>query len=345
MSYLDVVSNIPSQLRDIFLSGAYFRLSEINGEGTFEYFSYSEGDKLAVYPFLKNEIVGFECTPSEGFFDIQSAYGYGGVISNSHDNGFIQSFFEKFDSYCSEKKIVAEFVRFHPLLNNYMFSSKKMTVIDDRETVIIDLTLSYDEIFKRQYTSKGRNVIRKAHKLGYRVGFQANPSIGLISEFHQIYSENMRNVNADDFYFFSLDYLLELFKNFPNSAYLGVVYDMNESVVCSSIFLHHKDFYHYHLSGRVSGADNCVNNFMIDEAVKHGISLGAKKFHLGGGLSNDKQDGLFKFKSSFSKDRGMFKIGKRVHNQEVYAKLVKEWEEKNPDKSETYINHLLKYRF
>jgi len=345
MSYSAVKYNISEEIKDIFLSKEYYMLSEMNAEGLFEYFSFSDGERFALYPFLKNEILGFESIPSGGFFDIQSAYGYGGVITNCYDENFIDGFFQEFDKFCKENNVVAEFVRFHPLLENDKFSSFGMEIIDDRQTVIIDLSLDYEEIFTTQYSSKGRNVIRKGRKLGYHSEFILNPDRDLIEKFHEIYSENMRSVNADEYYFFSLDYFLELFRRLKDSASLGVITNQEGDILCASIFLHHFKFFHYHLSGRVRGADNSVNNFMIDEAVKYGISCGATKFHLGGGLSNDENDRLFKFKSSFSKDRGMFKIGKRVHNCEVYDKLVQEWEEKNPDKAEAYSNYLLKYRF
>lgn len=343
--YSDLYHQLPEDLKDIYFSEEYYKLAESNGEGSFHYFHYSDKNQHAVYPFLKNPINGFNEIPDDMYFDIQSAYGYCGVITNSYDSEFINAFYKEFNLFCTTERIIAEFVRFHPFLGNENFSSSLMQKLVDRKTVAIDLSIDYDEIFRSQYSSKGRNMIRKARKLGYRTEFVLNPTIELIEVFHQIYSENMRRVNASEFYFFSLDYFTTLFNRMGKNAYLALVYNNEDEIVCASIFLHHSKYLHYHLSGRNQKADNSVNNFIIDEAVQFGIKVGASRFHLGGGLSDDEKDHLFRFKSSFSKDRCDFFIGKRVHNQEVYDTVVKEWEEKNQDKIDVYKNHLLKYRF
>jgi hypothetical protein len=123
------------------------------------------------------------------------------------------------------------------------------------------------------------------------------------------------------------------------------VLDKNTNVVCSSIFFHYGDYFHYHLSGRSEQANNAVNNFLLDEAVKFAQKKGAKKFHLGGGRTSNPDDSLLKFKGSFSKTKFPFYIGKKIHNQQVYDEIVRQWENNEPEKKLKYKNHLLKYRY
>jgi hypothetical protein len=345
LTFRESVSKIPTVFKDVFLLEEYYKLSEINGEGSFHFFTFSDNGRHAVYPFLKNEILGFKSLFNERYYDIQSAYGYGGVITNSYEDDFIKLFFENFEFYCSQNNIVAEFIRFNPLLGNSNFSSSKMHQYEDRNTIVIDLSLGYDEIFNSSYTSKTRNVIRKARKNGHIFDICSHPDHGQIKKFYEIYSGTMRRVEAEDFYLFSLNYFIEFFRLLKDSVFLAFVYNHEGEIICSSIFLRYSNFFHYHLSGRVQNSDNSVNNFMIDEAVKFGVSLGAKEFHLGGGLTNDKSDRLFKFKASFSKEMRVFKFGTRVYDKHLYEQLISEWTEKNPEKVRKYRNYLLKYRY
>lgn len=345
LTFKESVSKVPNNLKDVFLLEEYYKLSEFNGEGSFDFFVFSDNGRHAVYPFLKNEILGYKSAPNGGYYDIQSAYGYGGIITNSYEDDFRKLFFENFEIYCSQNNIVAEFIRFNPLLGNSDFSSSKMSLYEDRNTIVIDLSLGYDEIFHSSYTSKARNVIRKARKIGYRFSVNINPNLRLIERFYEIYSETMKRVKAEEFYLFSLEYFIEFFRLLTDSAFLALVYNNEDEIICASIYLRHSNFLHYHLSGRVQNSDNSVNNFMIDEAVKFGITTGAKQLHLGGGLTNDRNDRLFKFKASFSKEMRVFKFGTRVYDKELYERLVIEWSENNPEKIQRYRNYLLKYRF
>lgn len=220
-----------------------------------------------------------------------------------------------------------------------------MQVLFDRETVVLDLEQSYDTIWGNEYSSQNRNMIRKAQKNGHTSKVLLNPTNEEIDKFITIYKKNMEMVGAEKYYFFNNKFFYNTFSKLKDYVLLINIEDSNASVVSSTIFFHYKDFFHYHLSGRTVNADNSVNNFLLDEAVKYAQGLGVKTFHLGGGRSCAKDDSLLKFKGNFSKTRLPFYIGKKIHNQEVYDEIVRQWEAKYPEKKEKYKNHLLKYRY
>ena len=66
-----------------------------------------------------------------------------------------------------------------------------MQVIIDRETVALDLTLDYESIWLNEYSSKNRNMIRKAEKEGYIIEVIEAPSISQIDSFIDIYTYSM----------------------------------------------------------------------------------------------------------------------------------------------------------
>ncbi|MHC1703458.1 MAG: GNAT family N-acetyltransferase [Tenuifilaceae bacterium] len=332
-------------MQDIYFNTNYISIYEKLGEGRTISFVYINKDKKATYPFLINSVNDLYSDLDKEYFDIQSAYGYNGVLTNSYDNQFIEGFYNEFYNYCAKNNIIAEFTRFHPIIGNQEFSKNHMQVIFNRETITLNLQQDYSTIWNKEYSSKNRNMIRKAQSLDYSINIISEPTVQEVEQFVSIYYNNMKMLEAEDYYFFNSNYFFNLFSQLKGFVYLINVKDKRGLVVSSSIFFHYGDFFHYHLSGRTVNADNSVNNYLLDEAIKFAQGLGAKNFHFGGGRSSDPNDSLLKFKSNFSKTRLPFYIGKKIHNQEIYNEVVRQWETRFPEKKEKYMNHLLKYRF
>jgi len=335
---------LPINQQDIYYSAMHYQIYEMNGDGKSKYFVFEQQGNIALYPFLINSVNALGFDMDKEYYDIQGAYGYNGVITNCYEPSFVDDFHQAFDKYCVENDIIAEFTRFHPLLENYKFSEKKLNVIFDRETVVLNLTQSYNEIWANEYSSKNRNMIRKAQKIGYSTDVLTKPSKAKIDQFIAIYHASMKKVGAGNYYFFNNEFFYNMFLYLKEHAFLFNIHDKGGQILCSSIFFHYGDYFHYHLSGRAVDADNSVNNFLLDEAIKLAQGLGAKFFHFGGGRSTAANDSLLKFKGSFSKTRLPFYIGKKIHNQDIYDKIVKLWELKFPERKEKFKNLLLKYR-
>ena len=77
------------------------------------FFIYSEGGELFYYPFHLGRIAGTD------YFDIQSAYAYGGPLSSTGAADFLTRAWQHHLSWCQNNNILAEFVRFHPWLENW----------------------------------------------------------------------------------------------------------------------------------------------------------------------------------------------------------------------------------
>ena len=339
--YLNV---IPQEKRDIYFTPEYNSLYLDSEEGKFVCFIFQSNNNLAIYPFFIKNINKYGYNLDKEYFDIEGVYGYTGIVSNSLDANFINDFYKAFNDYCKENNIVAEFTRFNPLIESYLFSKDEMKVIFDRETVVLDLSNDYEDIWINDYSSKNRNTIRKARKIGHSVDVIKNPSMSQINSFIDIYYYSMKAANAEDYYYFKREYFYKLFSLLSSRSILINVVDINNNIVCSSIFFNYGGYFHYHLSGRSENTDNSVNNFLLDEAIKYAKNIGAKKFHFGGGRTPDSEDSLLKFKASFSKERLKFYIGKKIHNADIYNQVVTMWENKNPELKEKYKNYLLKYR-
>lgn len=315
---------------DIYYTSDYYRMYEKNGDGKGKLFIYKEGHNIVLYPFMINEIVGYNL--DKKYYDIETAYGYGGPITNNYEEEFLQNFENAFLKFCNENHIVSEFIRFHPLLKNEKIFSKNINILHNRITVYLDLTKGIERIWDEDIKSKTRNMIRKAEKNGLKVEVSNDYDI-----FKDIYSKTMNKVEASNYYYFDEKY----YKQMEGSDNYILLKVMKENItIASAIFMKYGDYFHYHLAGSLEDyLKFAPNNLLLWEAIKFAYKSGAKTFHFGGGLSDSLDDNLFKFKSSFSKNTADFFIGKRVHNKDIYEYLINQWESRNGKKSKLFLQY------
>ena len=214
-----------------------------------------------------------------------------------------------------------------------------MKTFYSRKTVKLDLTLSEDDIWKTQFSSKNRNVIRKAEKDGVTIIESQDYEF-----FRQMYDQTMRNVNAEDFYFFPAEYYDKFKATFGDNLIL--CFAMYEGKpISGSMFMFSKDYAHYHLSGRDKNFYKiAANNAVLWYGIQKAKERGCKWFHFGGGTTGADDDMLLHFKQNFSKENGEFWIGKRIHNQKIYDSIVAQWKERYPESYDNNKVKLLGYR-
>lgn len=332
-------SLFPNENRDIYFSPEYYSLYQNYGDGEACCFVFEHDGELALYPFLINPITPLNFKLDKEYFDIQGAYGYNGIISTTRDAGFISAFWKAFDAYCQENDIVAEFTRFHPLLNNQYLASPTMKKFFSRHTVSLDLSISEDEIWKTQISSKNRNMIRKAEKVGVEIVESDD-----YDTFKSLYDRTMTNLQAEDFYFFPQTYYDEFKHTFKDKSLLYLAM-FEGKAIAGSMFMFSDNYAHYHLSGRNKEYSRfAANNLILWYAIKKAKERGCEWFHFGGGTTGDESDSLLKFKKDFSKTETEFWIGKRVHNERIYEEILRQWKANYPEHYEKNKFKLLGYR-
>ena len=328
---------LQSEQCDIYFSPEYYSLYQNYGDGEAQCFIFEKNGNIALYPFLKNPITTLGYQLDKEYYDIQGAYGYNGLIASSDDDGFLADFWEEFDAYCQENDIVAEFMRFHPLLNNQRLASPQMKIYYSRHTVALDLT--DDDIWMHQISSKNRNMIRKAEKEGVTIVESDD-----YETFRKLYDGTMSDLHAEDFYFFPPSYYEEYKQTFKDKSLLCLAI-LDGKVIAGSMFMFSDDYAHYHLSARDREYSRyAANNLILWYGIQKAKERGCKWFHFGGGTTGDDDDSLLKFKKEFSKTLCEFWIGKRVHNQAVYNQIVEQWKTKHPESYEHNRVKLLGYR-
>lgn len=271
--------------------------------------------------FIKREIP--QLVDGEQYYDIASPYGYGGPYIEGcierNKNLLLEEYKLAFGQYCKENKIVSEFVRFHPIINNGKDFSLVYNAQCIRQTV--GTSLESDDPVANEFSKSARKYIRRAIRAGISSRVTKEPQD--ISQFIDIYYSTMKRDYAENFYYFSQEYFdkcLELFGE--HILFVEAIY--KEKTIAAGFYICYGDTIHTHLSGTLKEYLHLSPAYMIKYATAvWGKEHGYKRIHYGGGTSNSPEDPLFVFKSKFTKSTFYdFYVGRVVWNRDVYDKLI-----------------------
>jgi hypothetical protein len=309
--------------RDVYFSPEYHRVHELNGDGSAKLFVASDRGLELFYPFMMRPIEAVAGhSLAETWFDIESVYGYTGPLATSSDQSFLSEAWNCFDSWCRENRVIAEFVRFNPMMDNFRFADPSCVMSLDRQTIVANLNCTEDQLWQ-SYASRHRNTIRKAQKNGLEC-VEVAPTDAMC-QFQRLYSETMGRVGADEYYLFSDSYFSGLTKLMRDKLKLFVV-KSGERVVAAALFLLFSDCIHYHLQGSDRDAMHLGPvPLLLHKVALWGIEHGFRTLHLGGGSTSDPHDSLFAFKGSISRLRRSYFTGRRVHLPEIFDKFCSLW--------------------
>ncbi len=319
-------------LDDIYYQKDYISLYLKKNESIFE-FKFNEGDNFFYNIAIKRPITQIgNVSVEDGYFDLETVYGYGGYYTNSQDKVFIQRALAVYNEKCTKEKIVAEFIRFHPF-NNFPIDNSDFLkfCIRDREVVYVDLNLTKDERWST-YSKKTRNLLRHCEK---QLSFDKD---GNLDNFSDLYDQTMQKNNAEDFYYFGDDYYQSITEKALASLF-SVSADGH--TVSSGFFMFSGIFAHYHLSANDSEMRHYnANYYLLDQLFEEAKRSGKSFFLLGGGTTSCEADTLLKFKKKFSKLTKEFYIGGNIYNAEVYDRYNEIWD----NQAQILSPYFLKYR-
>ncbi len=305
---------------DVYWLSGYVKAFQIHGDGIPILFYYEDELVRGINVSMKRDISldkNFNGKIKRGeMFDLTSPYGYGGWIIEGENSSHL---FEVYEKWCVENNIVSEFIRFHPVLQNYKMCLSEYDVVALGNTVTLDL--ESPEIIWSNITSKNRNVIRKAKKNGVHIYNGRFPYI--YKEFKDIYDETMNRDRAKDYYFFEENFYNSIMNDLPyNSQVFYAEYE--GEVIAASIMLFENGRINYHLSGsKRKYSSLAATNLLLYETALWGNANGYKTLYLGGGVGSG-EDSLYKFKKSFYRKDDLYKfyIGKKIFSQEKYNELL-----------------------
>jgi hypothetical protein len=337
--------HLPSSQKDILSSPGYYEAFEIRNEGKARCFVYKEEDKVALYPFLLNSVNDLGYDLPDQYFDIQGTYGYNGIITNSSEINFLKGFSKVFLEFAAGENIIAEFIRFNPVLANQSLSLYTEP-IEQLDNVLIDLNISTEEIWTGSYDRSVRNAVRKAEKfnLGYSSFFGKDLDEDWLHHFLVIFHMTMNRNSASDYYYFEDTFFRNLKDLLPENSLFSFA-SLDGVPISADLILHEGEFAYGLFGGTDAEKYFCSpNSFIRHQEIMQLKSMDIKWYSIGGG--HQRNDSIYKYKKSFStKIHSHFYIGRKIHNALIYNKVVDQWRSGFPDKTGQYENHLLCYRY
>ena len=258
--------------------------------------------------------------PEKTWFDAETPYGYGGHCfygKMKFDNDSVFQCRRLLREALAGRGIITQFIRFYPL----MFKEGKSSLIVDKydtykSTIYMDT--KDEETILANLDSQYRRKIRKAREAGVEILYDKGENV---QEFIRLYNMTMNKHNAEDLYYFTIDYYKRLLKGFNNN--IEIFYAIyNGVVVGASIFIYDKENMHFHLGGRDFLAPNIhFENLLMVEAAKWGAKHRIRKLHIGGGLTEG--DSLFQYKKKFNRSGILpFYIGRTIVDEVKYNELI-----------------------
>jgi lipid II:glycine glycyltransferase (peptidoglycan interpeptide bridge formation enzyme) len=212
--------------------------------------------------------------------------------------------------------------------------------------VVVDLNLSPEDLWKNSYEHCVRKNVNKAKLAGVHVKAYAGKDMSkdLLEKFIRIYYHTMERSHSEADYHFSGTYFQDICAFLPDSSLFFFAYLNSEAVSCELVLKSKRNGYSF-LGGTLEGAEaSRPNNLLKHEMILYLKSLHLDRYVLGGGKTRN--DGIYKYKKTFARKGDMdFFIGCRVHDQNAYDGICRQWQEQYPQKKIQYGNYFLKYHY
>ncbi len=344
--WLTLLEKIPADRRDVYFQPEYIQ-AYVNSADVEAYCAiYVSDSAILMYPFLKSRLIQEnDLSKGESLYDIQSAYGYGGPVVNSEgeDPLFLQQAWGLFAKWCDEERVVTEFVRFHPLLENVRWASTSMDTFEDRKTVSIELESYESDLKNTSYYRRHRQMLNKAARMGF--SFNVLPAKTELDWFVPLYLKTQESLQAGSDTRFTVDYFKTLTAGLGQSTWLGVVRN-SDGITAATLVLEGPTCLHSHLMGYRKDIPTAgMTNLLYHGIALEGANRNKALLHMGGGLAASEEDPLFRFeedplfrfKASLGPSRAVFCLGTLCHNHDKYAELGLEWESRNGPRPKNYF--------
>jgi serine/alanine adding enzyme len=299
-------------MTDVYFRRAYLESASLLGQGRPVFLHFDRQAGSVLFPLLVREA-------SDGYVDVGTPMGYGGPIA-AGDEPQLAEFLDAYERWCAASRVVATFVRFHPVHANQRLAERRWHVEQIGHSVGWRLAgRDADAVFAGM-DAHHRRVVRKARAAG--VEFVPEVAAGELDGFVALYRETMQRRDASPFYYFPKSYWLHLATKLADAL---VRFDAHADgeLAASILCLAAPPLLHYHLgASSVRGQALGANHVLFCETASWAAERGFERFHLGGGVGGF-EDSLYEFKRRFDPEGTLpATLGKAVHDEVAYRRLA-----------------------
>jgi hypothetical protein len=303
-----LVEGLPQARRDIHFLPEYGRVYRLSHGFEPLLALYCDDDGYVIQPLVRRPLDGLPfiaaAADGGGHADIANPYGYGGPLSNRDGlaaRRLYARFAADFADWCDKRDLASEFASLHPFLVDHQLAliGDALAPRHEKDVVFIDLERDRGAVSKD--LRKGHcSSIALARRSGVRVE-RVDANAVNIAAFSAIYYATMRRRHAASRWFVPECYFPACVGELGagrTSLFFATVGGELES---ACLLLHEFGTAYYHFAATAAKYPALgVNNLMVFEAAIWARARGYRRYHLGGGVTSDKNDSLLRFKSGFS---------------------------------------------
>ncbi|MBP2655826.1 MAG: family N-acetyltransferase [Firmicutes bacterium] len=338
---------LPACCREVYWHPAYYDTASRWEKGHAECIYIDKGDAWMIYPYLRHPIVGYQLPGAAFYYDIQTAYGYGGAlfIGEWDDKDKITAYTVIAD-YFRETNAVAELVRCHTeWIDPAVMVKAGYSTIKVRTNVETELIGKLPEEILSSWEKEVQRNIRKAKEAD--LDHMLIHGTGRVNDFAVLYNMAAERLHMTPYYQFNEAYFRSLMA-VDNKQVGQVLCSMSSShsgLIASHVVFLGEKLAFLHLAA-VDSAFRSVHAdaFMMWADVYYASMMGCERICWGGGMSINPDDSLFKFKAKFGQRYVPVYIGCRIIDKKIYEQLCAEWNRRNAQKLHT-TNKFLRYRY
>jgi hypothetical protein len=226
-----------------------------------------------------------------------------------------ENFSSSRDKAFRKEGIIAEFAHLQP----WKEAATRLFGVNEcnREIVWVDSKTSPGELWRTHLAYSCQKNIRTAQRNGVKV-FEGTTDEH-IREFYRIYLSTMLRNNASPSYLYSLEYFQAFREEMPNHCRFAIA-EYGGRIVAGTLYLHDDSDVYSYLGGADADFQHVrPTNMIVWETILWAHSAGKERLVLGGGYKAN--DGIFRFKSTFSRLRKSFHVYKKIHQERDYSLL------------------------
>lgn len=303
---------------DIFFYPSYGKLYEQIEGGTCEIFEHVGREGTICNMYIKRPVPWL--VDGVQYYDVTTPYGYGGpvVTSGESSKALISGYYEAWEKFCCDNKIVAEFLRFHLYDNTDLRLHYPGEVIQISDSIVRDLTPTMDEIWM-EFEHKVRKNVKKAKCKGLTVTTDTTGEY--LPVFLDIYYKTMKRNKAKKYYYFEPCFFEDINRTL-NGLYIYFHVWHNEQIISTELVLYSQNYSYSFLGGTLEDFYPLRPNDLLKyEIIKWCKESGRKVFILGGGYHPD--DGIYHYKKAFAPGKDVpFYMGRKVYQDKIYNQLI-----------------------
>jgi hypothetical protein len=265
-----------------------------------------------------------------GRFDIEPLVGYAGPLATSGAPAeFRIAALDRYSTLCRDSGIVAELVRFNPLLRNeraFKGLSADLALPEPRQVVYLRVDEDAAACMSG-YPPETRNMIRTGYRSSTVSTLEKTPEIW--SRFRHLYADTLEATGAGREWALPPD-LWERLRRSRRFVFVGA--RQRDQLVSGAVALMHGTTCYYFLAARIRDAEarRGAGNALVHEITRAAAAAGASSVGLGGGRTSSGADSLFAFKSSFGGGVLPFQVGLLTHDRTEVDALIRAAERSDP---------------